>query len=68
MYRLDWCILGYYHRYRAIVENPWRCEGVGREGLKRDFDNKLVFHGGVGNQHTFHVWKEKRMYWGRTRE
>ena len=34
--------------------NPiqWRCEGMGREGLKRDFGNKLVFHGGVDNQYT----------------
>jgi len=30
----------------------WRCEGMDREGLKRDFGDKLVFHGGVDNQYT----------------
>jgi len=25
---------------------------MNREGLKRDFGHKLVFHGGVDNQHT----------------
>lgn len=36
------------------VLNPiqWRCKGMGREGLKRDFGDKLIFHGGVDNQHT----------------
>jgi len=36
------------------VLNPiqWRCKGMGREGLKRDFGDKLVFHGGVDNQYT----------------
>ncbi|MBX7255531.1 MAG: uroporphyrinogen-III decarboxylase-like protein [Candidatus Hydrogenedentes bacterium] len=36
------------------VLNPiqWRCRGMEREGLKRDFGDKLVFHGGVDNQHT----------------
>ena len=36
------------------VLNPiqWRCKGMDREGLKRDFGKKLVFHGGVDNQHT----------------
>ena len=34
--------------------NPiqWRCKGMEREGLKRDFGNRLVFHGGVDNQQT----------------
>jgi uroporphyrinogen decarboxylase len=34
--------------------NPiqWRCPGMEREGLKRDFGDKLVFHGGVDNQYT----------------
>jgi len=36
------------------VLNPiqWRCKGMDRDGLKRDFGDKLVFHGGVDNQHT----------------
>ena len=36
------------------VLNPiqWRCKGMEREGLKRDFGAKLVFHGGVDNQRT----------------
>ena len=34
------------------VLNPiqWRCKGMDREGLKRDFGDRLVFHGGVDNQ------------------
>jgi len=36
------------------VLNPiqWRCKGMEREGLKRDFGEKLIFHGGVDNQYT----------------
>lgn len=36
------------------VLNPvqWKCKGMGREGLKRDFGNKIAFHGGVDNQQT----------------
>ena len=36
------------------VPNPvqWRCAGMEREGLKRDFGDKLIFHGGVDNQYT----------------
>ena len=36
------------------VLNPlqWRCRGMDREGLKRDFGSKLIFHGGVDNQQT----------------
>ena len=30
----------------------WRCRGMEREGLKRDFGDKLIFHGGVDNQYT----------------
>ncbi|MBM3310417.1 MAG: uroporphyrinogen-III decarboxylase-like protein [Candidatus Aminicenantes bacterium] len=34
--------------------NPiqWRCPGMEREGLKRDFGDKLVFHGAMDNQQT----------------
>ena len=36
------------------VLNPvqWRCKGMGREGLKRDLGNKLIFHGAMDNQYT----------------
>ncbi|MFQ5811122.1 MAG: uroporphyrinogen decarboxylase family protein, partial [Armatimonadota bacterium] len=36
------------------VLNPvqWRCRGMEREGLKRDFGDRLVFHGAVDNQYT----------------
>ncbi len=38
----------------ADVLNPiqWRCAGMEREGLKRDFGAQIVFHGGVDNQQT----------------
>jgi uroporphyrinogen decarboxylase len=34
--------------------NPvqWRCKGMDREGLARDFGQQIVFHGGVDNQRT----------------
>jgi uroporphyrinogen decarboxylase len=36
------------------ILNPiqWRCKGMGREGLKADFGDKLIFHGAVDNQYT----------------
>jgi uroporphyrinogen decarboxylase len=36
------------------ILNPiqWRCKGMEREALKRDFGDALVFHGGVDNQFT----------------
>jgi uroporphyrinogen decarboxylase len=36
------------------VLNPiqWRCRGMEREGLKRDFGDQVIFHGGVDNQYT----------------
>lgn len=36
------------------VLNPiqWRCPGMDREGLKRDFGDQFIFHGGVDNQQT----------------
>ncbi len=36
------------------VLNPvqWRCKGMERGGLKRDFGDRVVFHGGVDNQYT----------------
>ncbi len=30
----------------------WRCKGMDREGLKRDFGDRLVFHGAMDNQYT----------------
>jgi uroporphyrinogen decarboxylase len=36
------------------VLNPiqWRCPGMEREGLVRDFGDRIVFHGAVDNQQT----------------
>lgn len=36
------------------VLNPiqWRCKGMDREALARDFGDRLVFHGGMDNQQT----------------
>lgn len=36
------------------VLNPiqWRCKGMDREGLKRDFGGKIAFHGAMDNQYT----------------
>ncbi len=36
------------------VLNPiqWRCKGMERAGLKCDFGNQLIFHGGMDNQQT----------------
>lgn len=36
------------------ILNPiqWRCPGMDREGLKRDFGRQIVFHGGMDNQRT----------------
>lgn len=36
------------------VLNPiqWRCPGMEREGLVKDFGDKVIFHGSIDNQHT----------------
>jgi uroporphyrinogen decarboxylase len=36
------------------ILNPiqWRCSGMAREDLKRDFGDQVVFHAGVDNQYT----------------
>jgi uroporphyrinogen decarboxylase len=36
------------------VLNPiqWRCKGMERKELKRDFGSQVIFHGGVDNQYT----------------
>ena len=36
------------------ILNPiqWRCKGMDRESLKRDFGDKIVFHGAMDNQYT----------------
>jgi uroporphyrinogen decarboxylase len=30
----------------------WRCTGMERAGLKRDFGDQVIFHGGMDNQRT----------------
>ncbi len=30
----------------------WRCKGMERDGLKRDFGDKIIFHGAMDNQYT----------------
>ena len=36
------------------ILNPiqWRCPGMEREGLVRDFGDRLIFHGAMDNQQT----------------
>jgi len=36
------------------ILNPiqWRCKGMDRVSLKRDFGDKVIFHGGMDNQYT----------------
>ena len=36
----------------ALNPIQWRCTGMEREGLKRDFGDRLIFHGAVDNQQT----------------
>jgi len=36
----------------ALNPIQWRCTGMDREGLKRDFGDRVIFHGGVDNQQT----------------
>lgn len=36
----------------ALNPIQWRCAGMEREGLKRDFGDSLIFHGGMDNQQT----------------
>jgi len=45
------------------VLNPiqWRCKGMEREALKRDFGDKLIFHGGVDNQYTLAFGSEEEV-------
>jgi len=49
-----WRILPDMVKIGIDVLNPvqWRCKGMEREKLKRDYGRKLIFHGGVDNQHT----------------
>ena len=44
------------------ILNPlqWRCRGMEREGIKRDFGDQVVLHGGVDNQYTLAVWQRGR--------
>lgn len=36
------------------ILNPiqWRCAGMDRDALKQEFGSRVVFHGGMDNQHT----------------
>ncbi len=45
------------------VLNPiqWKCQGMDREGLKRDFGDKIVFHGGMDNQYTLPFGSEEEV-------
>lgn len=36
----------------ALNPIQWRCKGMEREGLKRDFGDQIILHGGVDNQYT----------------
>jgi uroporphyrinogen decarboxylase len=37
----------------------WRCRGMEREGLKRDFGGRIVFHGAMDNQKTLAFGSEE---------
>lgn len=45
------------------ILNPiqWRCKDMDRESLKREFDDKLVFHGAMDNQYTLAFGTEKEV-------
>ncbi len=36
----------------ALNPVQWRCKGMDREALKRDFGDKIAFHGAMDNQYT----------------
>ncbi len=36
----------------ALNPIQWRCKGMERDGLKRDFGDKIIFHGAMDNQYT----------------
>jgi uroporphyrinogen decarboxylase len=36
----------------ALNPVQWRCKGMDREALKRDFGDKIIFHGAMDNQRT----------------
>lgn len=36
----------------ALNPIQWRCKGMDREALKRDFGDKIAFHGAMDNQYT----------------
>ena len=45
------------------ILNPvqWRCRGMDREALKRDFGDKLVFEGAMDNQYTLPFGTEEEV-------
>lgn len=39
----------------------WRCRGMERVGLKRDFGDRIVFHGAMDNQYTLAFGSEEEI-------
>ncbi|MGI6208736.1 MAG: uroporphyrinogen decarboxylase family protein [Anaerolineae bacterium] len=39
----------------------WRCRGMEREGLKRDFGDRIAFHGAMDNQYTLAFGSEEEV-------
>ncbi len=39
----------------------WRCQGMEREGLKRDFGDRIAFHGAMDNQYTLAFGNEEEI-------
>lgn len=63
----DYGVFAFHHSDGAVRDNvpqmieagidvldpvQWRCRGMEREGLKRDFGDRIGFHGGMDNQQT----------------
>ncbi|MGM0492011.1 MAG: uroporphyrinogen decarboxylase family protein, partial [Armatimonadota bacterium] len=63
----DYGVFAFHHSDGAVRDNipqmieagidvldpvQWRCRGMDREGLKRDFGDQIAFHGGMDNQQT----------------
>ena len=63
----DYGVFAFHHSDGAVRDNvpqmieagidvldpvQWRCRGMERDGLKRDFGDQIAFHGGMDNQQT----------------
>ena len=63
----DYGVFAFHHSDGAVRDNvpqmieagidvldpvQWRCKGMEREGLMRDFGDQIGFHGAMDNQHT----------------